>query len=474
MKGCVFYDFETTGRSPAFDQALQFAAIHTDENFEELERINIRSRLLPYMLPDPQALEITGVNPNDTLSPDLLSAFEFAQTLQHLTEKWAPSTWIGYNSIRFDENFLRHIFYQNLQPNIYATQNHGNSRHDAMNIIYATFARHPETLIWPEDETGKKIFKLEKLAPANGFENFNAHDALADVEATKFMLALIRERNEAFFNEIMAMDNKPHVKSLLHSYKPMQVTLRFGSAPPKQYYGCLCGVQKNNRNSFGFFNLEQKDPMGIIDADQAVIDDIVKTKPSSIRMLQLNKALIFSPMEKPTPDMVRVCDLIKDNHEFKFKVAIALEKKYETSDPEEKQVEEKIFDRLQSPDQPLLEQFQDAPWEDRLKIVYAMKDARYRQLGMRLIACHAPYLLSNSQADAFVNFIKDRWTLTEGAKWETLETVKKWLKNSEAELDPETLATFKTFYSRRLNEVGLDFTNSERLLSTSETSDTFY
>ena len=72
---------------PAFDQALQFAAIHADENFVELERVNIRSRLLPYMLPDPKALEITGVNPNDTLSPDLLSAFEFAQTLQHLTEK---------------------------------------------------------------------------------------------------------------------------------------------------------------------------------------------------------------------------------------------------------------------------------------------------------------------------------------------------------------------------------------------------
>ena len=36
MKGFVFNDFETSGRSPTFDQALQFAAIHTDENFVEL------------------------------------------------------------------------------------------------------------------------------------------------------------------------------------------------------------------------------------------------------------------------------------------------------------------------------------------------------------------------------------------------------------------------------------------------------
>jgi exodeoxyribonuclease-1 len=31
----VFYDLETTGLSPAFDQPLQFAAIYTDENFVE-------------------------------------------------------------------------------------------------------------------------------------------------------------------------------------------------------------------------------------------------------------------------------------------------------------------------------------------------------------------------------------------------------------------------------------------------------
>jgi len=49
------------------------------------------------------------------------------------------------------------------------------------------------------------------------------------------------------------------------------------------------------------------------------------------------------------------------------------------------------------------------------------------------------------------------------AQWETLEKVKKWLKNSDAELDPKTLATFKAFYSRRLNEVGLGFTNSEAI-----------
>ncbi len=457
MTGFVFYDFETTGRSPAFDQALQFAAIYTDENFVEIGRINIRSRLLPYILPAPKALQVTGIDPNNTLNADLPSAFEFAQKLQYLTEKWSPACWIGYNSVSFDENFLRQIFYQNLQPNIYATQNHGNTRHDLMNIVYAVYAQHPETLIWPEDHTGKKIFKLEKLAPANGFENFNAHDALADVEATVFILALIRKRNETFFNEIMSMSDKSYVRNLLHLYQPMQVTLRFGAPPPRQYFGCLCGVQKNGGNSFGFFNIEQDDPVSIIDADQAVIDDIVKNKASSIRTLQFNKALIFSPLENPASDLVQICNMIKDNHEFKFRVATALERKYEPSDPEEKEVEDRIYDQFQSPDQPLLEQFQDASWEHRLDLVHAMEDTRYRKLGMRLIACHAPHLLSNSQSDAFVNFIKDRWVHNEEAKWQTAEKVRKWVGENDKKLDPKLLAAFNAFYSRRLSEVGLDF-----------------
>ena len=50
----VFYDLETTGLSPAFEQPLQFAAIYTDENFVEKERVNIRCQLAPHILPSPQ------------------------------------------------------------------------------------------------------------------------------------------------------------------------------------------------------------------------------------------------------------------------------------------------------------------------------------------------------------------------------------------------------------------------------------
>ena len=45
----AFYDLETTGISPAFDQPLQFAAILTDGEFTEIDRVNLRCRIAPHM-----------------------------------------------------------------------------------------------------------------------------------------------------------------------------------------------------------------------------------------------------------------------------------------------------------------------------------------------------------------------------------------------------------------------------------------
>ena len=37
--GFIFYDTETTGTDTTFDQILQFAAIHTDSELNEIERL---------------------------------------------------------------------------------------------------------------------------------------------------------------------------------------------------------------------------------------------------------------------------------------------------------------------------------------------------------------------------------------------------------------------------------------------------
>ena len=72
----VFYDTETTGIETAFDQILQFAAIKTDNNFVELDRFDIRCRLLPHIVPSPGALRVTKVTPAMLTDANLPSHFE--------------------------------------------------------------------------------------------------------------------------------------------------------------------------------------------------------------------------------------------------------------------------------------------------------------------------------------------------------------------------------------------------------------
>jgi exodeoxyribonuclease-1 len=114
----VFYDLETTGISPAYDQPLQFAAILSDEHFVEKQRVNLRCRLAPHILPSPQAMIVTSVTPDHLTDPSLPSLFEFTQKIVELTEQWAPAIWVGYNTMKFDEEVLRQAFYQNLSPSV--------------------------------------------------------------------------------------------------------------------------------------------------------------------------------------------------------------------------------------------------------------------------------------------------------------------------------------------------------------------
>ena len=64
MPSYVFYDTETTGTLTSFDQILQFGAIKTDDELNELDRFETRCRLLPHVVPSPGAMRVTGVTPS--------------------------------------------------------------------------------------------------------------------------------------------------------------------------------------------------------------------------------------------------------------------------------------------------------------------------------------------------------------------------------------------------------------------------
>lgn len=433
----AFFDLETTGTSPAFDHPLQFAAILTDAEFREIERVNLRCRLAPHVIPSPKALAVTGVRPHQLLDPELPSPFEFAQQLSALVSRWSPAIWMGFNSIRFDEEMLRQMFYQNLQTEIFATQFNGNTRFDIMTAVFAAFHRQPDLFKWPVDETGKVRFKLDQLAPLNGFEGHNAHDALGDVEATIHIAQLIAQRAPSLWAELLANRDKAHVQARLEQFAPLELVERFGGGPPQGITGCLCGYAEQNLNQAFFFDVDAADPASLINATAEELTAAIEAKPSPIRFITVNKVPLLLDPVAATDEQRRRVRLIAEAPEFRQRVVatMAVRKGSPTAPELPPPVEQQIFNGFYSwSDKALLTEFQAADWPRRQEIVASFGDARLRQLGRRLVASCAPALLSEEERRLFAVWCHERWHAPEQPEpeWTTFVKARRAISEMKA------------------------------------------
>ena len=125
----VFYDTETTGTDVFFDQILQFAAIRTDEDLNEIDRFKVRCRLLPHVVPAPGAMRVNGIKACELTDPALPSHYEMVRSIRAKLLSWSPALFIGWNSIAFDEGLVRQALYKTLH-NPYLTNSNKNTRSD--------------------------------------------------------------------------------------------------------------------------------------------------------------------------------------------------------------------------------------------------------------------------------------------------------------------------------------------------------
>ncbi len=206
----LWHDYETFGVQPRRDRPAQFAAIRTDANLNEIgEPIMLYCQPAPDFLPDPQSCLITGITPQQCLERGV-PEHQFAATVEAAFSQ--PGTiGVGYNTIRFDDEVTRFLFWRNLiDP--YAREWQNNcGRWDLLDVVRMTYALRPEGIEWPLREDGKPSFRLEDLAKANGLLHEAAHDALSDVRATIALARLIRERQPRLFDFCLSLHKKDRV-----------------------------------------------------------------------------------------------------------------------------------------------------------------------------------------------------------------------------------------------------------------------
>jgi exodeoxyribonuclease-1 len=209
----LWYDLETFGTNPFHDRIAQFAAIRTNFAFEPVgDPVVLYARPADDYVPDPGACLVTGITPA-TCAEKGMSEYELA--LRMFKEMMVPGTTVaGYNSVQFDDEFVRNLFYRNLLDPYLREYAQGNSRWDLINLVRATRDLRPEGISWPEDDTGRPQFKLELLAAANGIGHEQAHDALSDVKATIGLARLIKERQPRLFAWAFKTRKKDELRKL--------------------------------------------------------------------------------------------------------------------------------------------------------------------------------------------------------------------------------------------------------------------
>ena len=201
-----FYDLETSGLNPRQDRIMQFAGQRTTLDFEPIgEPYNILVKLNDDTLPSPDALMVTGITPQQTQAEGYTEA-EFARIL--VNEVFTEDTIVvGFNNIRFDDEFIRALFWRTFNDPYEWAWRDGRSRWDMLDVVRMTRALRPAGIEWPVVD-GKETNRLELLTKLNGIDHFKAHDALSDVEALIAVTKLIKEKQPQLYQQ--------HKKSLEH------------------------------------------------------------------------------------------------------------------------------------------------------------------------------------------------------------------------------------------------------------------
>ena len=211
----LFYDLETFGADPRRSRIAQFAAIRTDEALNEVdEPISFFVQPADDLLPSPIATLITGIAPQDALRDGVNEAAAFARILDEMAKPETCSA--GYNSLRFDDEFVRHGLYRNFHDAYEREWKAGNSRWDLLDALRLMHALRPEGIAWRQREDGAGTsFKLEHLAEDNGLRIGDAHEALSDVRATIGLARLFRNAQPRLWDYALRLRNKRYAASLL-------------------------------------------------------------------------------------------------------------------------------------------------------------------------------------------------------------------------------------------------------------------
>ena len=399
----------------------------TDHELREMDRFEIRCRLLPYVVPSPGAIRVTGVTVDLLTDTTLPSHYEMVRAIKTKLAHWSPAIFIGHNSLRFDEPLLRQALYQTLHAP-YLTNTNGNCRADSLTIIQVVNFFEPNILSVPID-MGKPTFKLDRLAPVNGFNHSAAHDAMGDVEATIYMCRLLTERAVDLWSNCVRFAQKAAVLDFAQDEEVFSLTDFFYG---KGYPWMVTAIGPNPENSSELFVFDlSNDPEELASLTDDELAKRLTTRPKPVRRVRANACPCVFRYED-TPDRLRsgMPDIdklrrraarIKRDEVFARRLIVAFVGTREARKASV-HVEEQIYDEFTGDtDQVVMAKFHETEWSGRPAILNRLSDMRLQKLGERLIHVEAPEVMPAYAHRHHQTAIAERIMAAEGTvPWVTL------------------------------------------------------
>lgn len=228
-----WYDLETFGTNPQVDRIAQMAGIRTDLELNIIsDEMVIYQRPTPDYLPSIDACLLTGITPQKAMEKGL-DEVEFLNKI--LKEFMVPNTTVtGFNSINFDDEFIRNDLYKNLFDPYRREYTNGCSRWDIINLVRACHDLAPEGINFNHlTENGNTSYKLVHLTEDNNIEQIGAHDAMVDVYATINVARLIKQKQPGLFDFYFKNHYKSEIRKLIDiiDHTPILLTTVNFSSP---------------------------------------------------------------------------------------------------------------------------------------------------------------------------------------------------------------------------------------------------
>ncbi len=425
MKKIIFYDLETTGRSAYWDQIIQIAAICTDEHLNVLDEINLIGKLNSFSVPDPEALLVNKI-PIDSIYKSNFSNYSLITEISNKFSEWSPATFIGYNSIKFDEEVIRNAFFKNLfDP--YLTVKNNNTRVDLLDITRIANFFYPNKIKSLLNKKGSAIMKLESIAHTNGIKNFTAHDAKGDTYASLELAKLIKNQIPELWYKSISQNNKIQLEESIASKPFCYLESFFG----KSKLFCLSFVGFHPKYKWALcFDLFE-DPKKVLDMDKSELYTFLESSPKKIRKIKLNKSpiLLDVEMKKNLDEYNIVSDgilldrhnFISNNQEFKNKVLSCYNDIILNESQLDVYAEESIYKKfVPNSDSFLMKEFQKADWKNKFIIMEKFRDERLKYFAEILIFEEQPDLLERNTFLKIKDHLKKRIMSTNKEKWLTI------------------------------------------------------